>query len=77
MTSIHPPDWWNGPLGPLTTGRDLYAVRPHAMVGRMARHDAADVGGLLALRDRVGPEDQRTSLCLRGRAQRGRRRGDP
>src|ERR1700687_53263 len=24
MTSIHPPAWWNGPLGPLTTGRDLY-----------------------------------------------------
>jgi hypothetical protein len=24
MTSIHPPAWWKGPLGPLTTGRDLY-----------------------------------------------------
>src|SRR5437016_463183 len=26
MTSIQPPAWWNGPLGPLTSGRDLYVV---------------------------------------------------
>src|SRR6476646_8121288 len=26
MTSIHPPLWWNGPLGPLISGRDLYVV---------------------------------------------------
>src|SRR6476660_3177138 len=26
MTSIHPPAWWNGPLGPLTSGRDLYVA---------------------------------------------------
>ena len=26
MTSIHPPLWWKGPLGPLTAGRDLYVV---------------------------------------------------
>src|SRR6185436_3353967 len=24
--SIHPPAWWKGPLGPLTTGRDLGGV---------------------------------------------------
>ena len=23
MTSTHPPVWWKGPLGPLTSGRDL------------------------------------------------------
>src|SRR6185436_12448734 len=26
ITSIHPPAWWKGPLGPLTTGRDLGGV---------------------------------------------------
>src|SRR4051794_34768666 len=32
MTSIHPPLWWNGPLGPLTTGRDLYGEDLHGWV---------------------------------------------
>ena len=38
MTSIHPPDWWKGPLGPLTSGRDFYEVglRGGAGLGRSA-----------------------------------------
>src|SRR3954465_4942633 len=32
MTSIHPPLWWNGPLGPLTTGRDLDGEDLHGWV---------------------------------------------
>src|SRR3954468_19930190 len=54
-TSIHPPVWWKGPLGPLTTGRDLYAVRPHATVGRI-HPGAAD-------------EDARPRGHLRGRGE--------
>src|SRR3954466_3621014 len=51
-TSIHPPVWWKGPLGPLTTGRDLYAVRPHATVGLMVRHDAVGEDDRRENRDR-------------------------
>src|SRR5436305_13105424 len=43
MTSIHPPAWWNGPLGPLTSGRDLYVVDllcPADPVRLAARPDA-------------------------------------
>ena len=34
ITSTHPPAWWNGPLGPLTSDRDLYAVVPRGLVDR-------------------------------------------
>lgn len=47
MTSIHPPLWWKGPLGPLTGGRDLYVVGllcPAGPVHRAARRDARAVG---------------------------------
>src|SRR5213595_2573495 len=47
MTSIHPPLWWNGPLGPLTSGRDLYEVSLRAAV---CPTDVRDVGDR---RDRV------------------------
>src|SRR5215208_4306634 len=40
MTSIHPPLWWNGPLGPLTSGRDLYVVL-RELACRMVRHGEA------------------------------------
>src|SRR6266516_2249307 len=42
MTSIHPPLWWNGPLGPLTSGRDLYGVILRVTICRVDRHDRAD-----------------------------------
>jgi hypothetical protein len=37
ISSIHPPLWWNGPLGPLTTDRDLYAVGSRGLVCRRIR----------------------------------------
>src|ERR1035437_4756529 len=42
ITSIHPPLWWNGPLGPLTSDRDLYAVSSRGLVCRTIRGDAED-----------------------------------
>src|SRR2546423_1753604 len=36
MTSIHPPAWWNGPLGPLTSARDLYGEDLRGSVSRPA-----------------------------------------
>src|SRR5450759_1414129 len=39
ITSIHPPAWWNGPLGPLTSDRDLYAASPRGLVYPMLRGD--------------------------------------
>src|SRR3954471_22618525 len=89
MTSIHPPAWWNGPLGPLTTGRDLYAVRPHATVGRMVRRGAAGADDHRASRGRDasrGPTVDRGPggrvrlppfLARHDRARRGRRPDGP
>src|SRR5206468_10757040 len=50
-TSIHPPLWWNGPLGPLTDGRDLYEVSPplREVVCLVARRVRVD--------DRAPPSD--------------------
>src|SRR5450759_2909190 len=42
ITSIHPPLWWNGPLGPLTSDRDLYAVSSRGLVCRTIPGDAED-----------------------------------
>src|SRR3954453_20576613 len=56
MTSIHPPLWWKGPLGPLTTGRGLCA--DHRGWG------VSDRTNLHALHDR--------SLCLDLRAPHDR-----
>jgi len=36
MTSTHPPVWWKGPLGPLTSGRDLCGDL-HETICRVAR----------------------------------------
>ena len=50
MTSIHPPLWWNGPLGPLTSGRDLYkgSLPLHELVCRLDRRREVDEHDLLA-----------------------------
>src|SRR5450759_4550850 len=48
ITSIHPPLWWNGPLGPLTSDRDLYAVSSRGLVCRTIPGDAEDAAYRLA-----------------------------
>src|ERR1700716_1731807 len=56
MTSIHPPAWWNGPLGPLTTGHDLYGEDLRGSTCPAVRHGAVLRAGLLAGRRRLaGP----------------------
>src|ERR1700682_5655508 len=50
MTSIHPPAWWNGPLGPLTTGRDLYGEGLRDSICPEVRHGGERPGGLEAAR---------------------------
>jgi hypothetical protein len=50
MTSIHPPAWWNGPLGPLTTGRDLYGEDLRGSFCPAVRHDVARRAGLSGVR---------------------------
>src|SRR3954462_7145858 len=89
MTSIQPPAWWKGPLGPLTTGRDLYAVRPPATVGRMGRRGAAGADdhrashgrdasrGPIAGRDPGGHVPLPPFLARHDHARRGRRPGGP
>src|SRR5450830_1350162 len=42
ITSIHPPAWWNCPLGPLTSDRDLYAVSSRGLVYRTLPGDGED-----------------------------------
>src|SRR5215210_7618596 len=37
MTSTQPPAWWKGPLGPLTTGRDLYEEGLRVPICRLIR----------------------------------------
>src|ERR1700693_3573284 len=52
ITSIHPPAWWNGPLGPLTTGRDLYGEDLRGSFCPVVRRDGGHPAGLsAALRD--------------------------
>src|ERR1700694_3927113 len=67
MTSIHPPAWWNGPLGPLTTGRDLYGEDLRGSICPAVHRDAERRAGLSgARRDRAvrdheelrGPDDR-------------------
>src|ERR1700674_2763712 len=87
ITSIHPPAWWNGPLGPLTSDRDLYAVDSRGLVcptipgdeghaaARLARHDLADRLGLadrFALRGRIDPWVRRPARDLLDRARPAR-----
>src|ERR1700674_574357 len=50
ITSIHPPAWWNGPLGPLTTGRDLYGEDLHGSICPVVPRDAERPAGLSAAR---------------------------
>src|ERR1700682_4663948 len=50
MTSIHPPAWWNGPLGPLTTGRDLYGEDLRGSICPVVRRDVERPAGLWAAR---------------------------
>jgi len=50
MTSIHPPAWWNGPLGPLTSGRDLYGEDLRGSICRVVRRDAERPAALSAAR---------------------------
>src|ERR1700686_1537370 len=50
MTSIHPPAWWNGPLGPLTTGRDLYGEDLRGSICPGVRHGGGHPAGLSAAR---------------------------
>jgi hypothetical protein len=61
MTSTHPPVWWKGPLGPLTSGRDLYGDL-HETICRVVRPDGEqeDVHAPVrfALRVPRGPGDQ-------------------
>src|SRR6202521_4998323 len=55
MTSIHPPAWWNGPLGPLTTGRDLYGEDLRGSICPVVRYDGERPAGLsAALHDHAG-----------------------
>ena len=61
MTSTHPPVWWKGPLGPLTSGRDLCGDL-HETICRAVHHAGeqedvreADRCGLRGPRD---PADQ-------------------
>ena len=50
MTSIHPPAWWNGPLGPLTTGRDLYGEDLRGSICPVVRRDGERRACLWAVR---------------------------
>src|SRR6202011_5825974 len=50
MTSIHPPAWWNGPLGPLTTGRDLYGEDLRGSICPVAHRDGERPADLSAAR---------------------------
>src|ERR1700694_155198 len=50
MTSIHPPAWWNGPLGPLTTGRDLYGEDLRGSICPVVPCGAEPLDGLWAAR---------------------------
>jgi hypothetical protein len=54
MTSIHPPVWWNGPLDPLTSGRDLYGEDLRGSIGRVVRRGVERRADLVvARRDRA------------------------
>src|SRR3981081_3306013 len=50
ITSIHPPAWWNGPLGPLTTGRDLYGEDLRGSICPAVHRDGERRAGLSAAR---------------------------
>src|ERR1700749_4894635 len=52
ITSIHPPVWWNGPLGPLTTGRDLYEVGLPGRACRVRHGERRPAGRVAELRER-------------------------
>src|ERR1700687_4741744 len=62
MTSIHPPAWWNGPLGPLTTGRDLYGEDLRGSICLVLRRDGERPAGLLAARRDHASRDQAVRL---------------
>ena len=68
MTSIHPPVWWNGPLGPLTTGRDLCGVGLPLLdqVG-LIRHDASLPAGRTGARLEPGARLDRDVRLSNGR----------
>src|SRR3954470_5182874 len=64
MTSIHPPAWWNGPLGPLTTGRDLYGVGLLGPVCQIHRGRGRPAARAVVRRERRtsrGPDDLRAA----------------
>src|SRR3981081_2367330 len=67
MTSIHPPAWWNGPLGPLTTGRDLYGEDLRGSICPAVRRDGESRAGLSgARRDRAVRDRELRDQGLRG-----------
>lgn len=79
MTSIHPPVWWNGPLGPLTTGRGLYEVSlpgPACRVRPGARHPAGHVEDRRERRTFRDLDDRRVAGHLGGGHRVGARRAD-
>lgn len=67
MTSIHPPAWWNGPLGPLTTGRDLYGEDLRGSFCPVVRRDGVRLVDLSAARRDHEARDREE---LRGRDDR-------
>src|SRR6202163_2932364 len=86
ITSIHPPLWWNGPLGPLTSDRDLYAVDSRGLVYRTipgAGEYAADrpahlgLAARLALRGRTALSVLRPARDPLDRVRRARRPAVP
>ena len=63
MTSIHPPAWWNGPLGPLTSGRDLYGEDLRDSICPEVRRGGERPAGLVAgRRDHAEPAITRSAL---------------
>src|SRR4051812_27657508 len=52
MTSIQPPLGWKGPLGPLTSGRDLYGAGLHGRFGRTVHDEVRRVVHEAGRRDR-------------------------
>jgi hypothetical protein len=66
ITSIHPPLWWNGPLGPLTTDRDLYAVSSRGLVYRAIPTGEKDWDDRLAHRGLADRLDLADRFALRG-----------
>src|SRR5690242_14753869 len=74
MTSIHPPLWWKGPLGPLMSGRDpVLDSRGWCADGQRVGLDHRDRYGLRGLRGRYGPPGRFGHRGRRGQTDVGAR----